>query len=57
MQSLPKLLFGLVAVLLFTIVHPAGDAPVAAVLLPALAAFALGLLIAWLVWGMGPRRA
>ena len=25
------------------------------VLLPALAAFALGLLIAWLIWGLGPR--
>lgn len=25
------------------------------VLLPALAAFAIGLAIAWLVWGLGPR--
>lgn len=31
--------------------------PVLLFLLPSLGAFALGLLIAWLVWGMGPRPA
>ena len=26
------------------------------ILVPSLVAFALGLTIAWLIWGLGPRR-
>lgn len=57
MQILPKLLFGLVAAMLFAIGFPAGGEALAAVLIPTLAMFALGLTTAWLVWGLGPRRA
>lgn len=56
MQAVPKLLFGWVAVMLFVLVYPAGTASLLAVLLPSLVMFALGLVTAWLVWGLGPRR-
>lgn len=57
MHSVPKLVFGLVAVMLFALVFARGGGALATVLSPALAMFALGLLTAWLIWGLGPRRA
>jgi hypothetical protein len=57
MQGVPKLLCGLASAMLFALAFPFGGGPPTTAMLPTVAAFSLGVLTAWLLWGLGPRRA